>query len=99
MWYSHGCVGEPVFVPQLGWSSWQDGDDDDGYVITQLYIPEMHRTEFIILKGKEIDRGPVAVIKLKHHIPYGFHGTFTPELFVHSERSEDHHVSLLKAKL
>ena len=99
MWYSHGCVGEPVFVPQLGLSSCQDGDDDDGYVITQLYVPETHRTEFIILRAKQVDQGPVAVIKLKHHIPYGFHGTFTPELFVHGQGSGDGHVSLLKAKL
>ena len=88
-----------MFAPQLGWSSWQQGDDDDGYVITQLYVPETHTTEFIVLRGKHVDQGPVAVIKLKHHIPYGFHGTFTPQLFIHSRGSEDHCVPLLRAKL
>lgn len=82
VWYSHGCVGEPVFVPRLGWRSWKEGDEDDGYVIVQLYVPETHRTEFAILDAKHVDQGPLARIKLKHHIPYGFHGTFTPEVFL-----------------
>ena len=85
VWYSHGCVGEPVFVPRLGWDSWREGDEDDGYVIVQLYNPEVHRTEFIVLDAKHVDRGPVARIKLAHHLPYGFHGTFTPEVFIREE--------------
>ena len=87
VWYSHGCVGEPVFVPRLGWESWKEGEEDDGYVIVQLYVPETHRTEFAILDARRVDQGPIAQIKLKHHIPYGFHGTFTPEVFL-----EGHHV-------
>lgn len=82
MWYSHGCVGEPVFVPRLGWESWKEGEEDDGYVIVQLYVPETHRTEFAILDARRVDQGPITRIKLKHHIPYGFHGTFTPEVFL-----------------
>nr|CCE21336.1 putative beta-carotenoid oxygenase [Suberites domuncula] len=94
VWYSHGCVGEPVFVPRLGWASIDLGDDDDGYVVVQLYIPEKHITEFAVLDAKHVDQGPLARIKLKHHIPYGFHGTFTPEVFV-----GDSHVPKASAKL
>lgn len=82
VWYSHGTVGEPVFVPRGGWDSWNAGDEDDGYVITQLYVPETNLTEFVVLDAKRVDKGPVATIKLKHHLPYGFHGTFTPEVFL-----------------
>ena len=85
VWYSHGCVGEPVFVPRLGWASIDKGDDDDGYVLVQLYIPDKHITEFAVLDAKHVDRGPLARIKLKHHIPYGFHGTFTPHVFVNGQ--------------
>lgn len=92
MWYSHGVVGEPVFVPRLGWRSSNMGDEDDGYVLVQLYVPETHCTEFCILDAKRVDQGPLARIRLKHHIPYGFHGTFTPEVFI-----ECSHV--LKSKL
>ena len=82
VWYSNGIVGEPVFVPRLGWRSWKYGEEDDGFVLVQLYIPERHCTEFVVLDAKSVDRGPIARIKLKHHIPYGFHGTFTPEVFI-----------------
>ena len=82
MWYSHGIVGEPVFVPRLGYSSSSQGAEDDGYVLVQLYVPETHTTEFIVLDAKAVDSGPVARIRLKHAIPYGFHGTFSPHVFV-----------------
>ena len=82
VWYSHGITGEPVFVPRGGWSSWREGAEDDGYVLVQLYVPETHCTEFIILDARAVDQGPLARIKLRHHIPYGFHGTFTPEVFL-----------------
>ena len=68
------------------------GDEDDGYVIVQLFVPETNCTEFVILDAKHVSQGPIARIKLKHHIPYGFHGTFTPEVFI-----DAHHV--VSAKL
>lgn len=82
VWYSHGIVGEPIFVPRLGWRSCTEGAEDDGFVLVQLYVPETHCTEFVVLDAQKVDQGPLARIKLKHHIPYGFHGTFTPELFI-----------------
>lgn len=88
MWYSHGIVGEPVFVPRLGYHSRTEGEEDDGYVLVQLYIPETHTTEFIVLDAQRVHAGPLARIKLKHAIPYGFHGTFTPNVFL---SPVDHH--------
>lgn len=69
-------------MPRLGWRSATEGEEDDGFVLVQLYVPETHCTEFVILDARRVDRGPLARIKLKHHIPYGFHGTFTPEVFI-----------------
>ena len=82
VWYSHGVVGEPVFVPRLGYDSRSNGLEDDGYVLVQLYVPETHTTEFVVLDAQRVDAGPLARIKLKHPIPYGFHGTFAPQVFV-----------------
>lgn len=82
VYHSHGIIGEPVFVPRLGYSACREGDDDDGYILLQLYNPELHRTEFVILDAQHMDNGPCARVVLKHHIPYGFHGSFTPEVFV-----------------
>ena len=69
-------------MPRLGYASWREGDEDDGYVIVQVYIPERHVTEFCVLEAKHVGNGPLARIRLKHHVPYGFHGTFTPEVFI-----------------
>jgi len=83
IWYSNGVIGEPVFVPRHGYQSNKDGSaEDDGYVLVQLYDPEKHRTDFCILDAQNIEKGPIARMKLKHHVPYGFHGTFTPEIFL-----------------
>lgn len=71
-----------MFVPCRGFGSRNMGKEDEGYVIVQLYIPEKHVTEFAILDAQHVDEGPVTRIKLKHHIPHGFHGTFTPENFL-----------------
>ncbi|XP_031554607.1 uncharacterized protein LOC116291575 [Actinia tenebrosa] len=84
VWYSYGVIGEPVFVPRLGYDSSRTGDEDDGYVIVQLYVPKRDVTEFCVLDAKDVGKGPLARLKLKHHIPYGFHGTFTPEVFLSS---------------
>lgn len=75
-----------MFVPRLGYESWRVGDEDDGYVIVQVYIPDRHVTEFCVLDAKDVRNGPLARIKLKHHVPYGFHGTFTPEVFTNEPK-------------
>lgn len=85
MWHSDGVIGEPVYVPRHGYDSNKDGSvEDDGYVLVQLYHPNKHRTDFCVLDAQNIEGGPVARIKLKHHVPYGFHGTFSPEVFLYS---------------
>lgn len=45
-------------------------------------MSQRHTAEFVVLDAQKVDQGPLARIKLKHHIPYGFHGTFTPEVFI-----------------
>lgn len=34
-----------------------------------------------LLDARDPQRGPLAILHLKHHVPYGFHGTFTPVVF------------------
>ena len=94
VWYSDGVIGEPVFAPRLGYESRTQGDEDEGYVVVQLYNPDKHKTDFCILDAKHIENGPIARIKLKHHVPYGFHGTFTPEVFLYEQKPV-----LVKSKL
>lgn len=51
------------------------------WLFVQCYVPEEHRTDFVILCAREPQKGPLAIIRLKHHLCYGFHGTFVPFAF------------------
>lgn len=72
-----GFVGEPVFVPRPG-STQEDG----GWVLTLVYDAAHDRTDVVILNGADFSQGPVARLHLKHPIPYGLHGSFTPAVTV-----------------
>lgn len=71
-----GYVSEPIFVPR------PDSDqEDDGWVLTVVYDSIRHRSDIVILDGRDLNQGPVARLHLKHHIPYGLHGNWTPNVF------------------
>lgn len=75
-----GFVSEPIFVPRNSGSN--TGDEDDGWVLALIYDSTQHRSDVVILDAKDFNRGPIARLYLKHHIPYGLHGSFTSEVFV-----------------
>ena len=75
VWRSHGLVSEPVFVP-----AGRDGADDDGWLLVQLYLPQAHKTEIAVLDARHVDAGPVCRLRLRHHMPFPFHCTYTSEL-------------------
>lgn len=72
-----GYVSEPIFVSKPNSLS-----EDDGWVLTLVYDAQNHRSNLVILDGLNLNNGPVATLNLKHHIPYGLHGSWTDECFV-----------------
>ncbi|MBD2357605.1 carotenoid oxygenase family protein [Tolypothrix sp. FACHB-123] len=72
-----GFMGEPVFVPRLGGET-----EDDGWLLALVYDAAHHRSDVVILDARDLNQGAIARLHLKHHIPYGLHGSFTPEVFV-----------------
>ncbi|MFM9158056.1 MAG: carotenoid oxygenase family protein, partial [Dolichospermum sp.] len=68
-----GFVGEPIFVPRA-----HSQQEDDGWIIVVVYNAENHRSEIVILNAQNLEKGRLAKLCLKHHIPYGLHGSFTP---------------------
>lgn len=66
-----GFVGEPVFVPRP-----QAEQEDDGWVLTLVYNAAREKSDLVILDGKNLQ--PIARLHLKHHVPYGLHGSFSP---------------------
>jgi len=71
-----GYVGEPVFIAASA-----TGEEDDGIVVALVFAPNEGRTNIVGLDARDIAASPLFVAKLKHHVPYSLHGTFTPRLF------------------
>ncbi|MGK5558623.1 carotenoid oxygenase family protein [Actinomadura kijaniata] len=67
----HG-FGEPVFVPRA-----PDAAEGDGWLLTLAYDPAEHRSRLLVLDARDVEAEPLAVAHLRHHIPMGFHGSFT----------------------
>lgn len=70
-----GFVSEPVFVPRDAMA------EDEGWLLTLVYDATCDRSDLVILDARDLNQGPVAKLHLKHHVPYGLHGTFTPQVF------------------
>lgn len=71
-----GFVSEPIFVARPGAMK-----EDDGWLLTLVYDSAHHRSDLVILDARDLNRAPVAKLHLKHHVPYGLHGSFTPHCF------------------
>ncbi len=68
-----GFMGEPLFVPRPGATA-----EDDGWVLILTYQADRHASALAILNAQTLT--PAATLYLKEHIPYGLHGTFTPDV-------------------
>ena len=83
-----GYVSEPIFVPRSS-AAFKDGlpsaelvgAEDDGWLLTLVYNAATERSEVVILDARDLHQEPVARLRLKHHVPYGLHGSFTPQCF------------------
>lgn len=71
-----GYVGEPLFVP-----SRPDGAEDEGTVLVMVFDTTDRRTKIVGLDARDLAARPLFTARLKHHVPYPLHGTFTPKLF------------------
>jgi all-trans-8'-apo-beta-carotenal 15,15'-oxygenase len=71
----NGYPGEPFFIATPG------GAEDDGVVVTLVFDTERKRTDVVGLDARDLAARPLFVARLKHHVPFMLHGTFTPQLF------------------
>jgi all-trans-8'-apo-beta-carotenal 15,15'-oxygenase len=62
-------VTEPIFAPGAG---------DNGYLLSEVYN-HLHKKSYLaVFDAKDISKGPMAEVWLKHHLPIGFHGCWQP---------------------
>jgi all-trans-8'-apo-beta-carotenal 15,15'-oxygenase len=55
--------------------------EDDGWVLCLTYNAARQCSDLIILDAQQIATGPIARLKLRHHVPYGLHGSFVGDYF------------------
>jgi all-trans-8'-apo-beta-carotenal 15,15'-oxygenase len=68
-------TGEALFVPNPAGQA-----EDDGWVTMLTYVPTEHRSHLFLLDARTLDT--VCRLRLPHHIPPGFHGTWIPGLAI-----------------
>jgi all-trans-8'-apo-beta-carotenal 15,15'-oxygenase len=97
----HSFADEPIFVPRpkspdlAGKISPDTGDpaansadgEDNGWLLTLVYDAERHANELVIHDAADIEGGPLARLRLRHHIPHGLHGSFTSRYYGAEETS------------
>jgi carotenoid cleavage dioxygenase len=65
------ATGEPVFVPRGA-----DAPEGEGYLLAVVYRGEEKRSDVLVLDAQNVDRAPLATVKLPHRVPFGFHGNW-----------------------
>jgi carotenoid cleavage dioxygenase len=66
-------VGEPIFVPRR-----PDAAEGDGFLLVVVYRGAERRSDLVVLDAQNVDRAPLATVKLSHRVPFGFHGNWAP---------------------
>lgn len=64
-------VSEPVFVPRA-----PDAPEGDGWLLVVVYRGDERRSDLAVLDAGALDAAPVAVARLPHRVPAGFHGNW-----------------------
>ncbi|MFB2644656.1 carotenoid oxygenase family protein [Raphidiopsis sp. BLCC-F218] len=70
-----GFMGEPIFIPHP-----HSQEEDAGWIVGLVYNAEHHRSYIVILDANDLEKGTVAKLHLKHHIPHALHGSFTRDV-------------------
>ncbi len=66
-------TGEALFVPRA-----EGADEGDGYLMSTVYHADEGVSDLLILDAQQIEAEPVAVIRTRQRVPFGFHGTWVP---------------------
>jgi all-trans-8'-apo-beta-carotenal 15,15'-oxygenase len=68
-------TSEALFIPRAS-----DAAEDDGWLAAVVFNANTGKSEISLVDARAMDR-EVAVIPLRHHIPFGFHGFYAPQVF------------------
>jgi len=64
-------TSEPIFVPRS-----EGAAEGDGYLLAVVYHAEEGASDLLVLDALDLAAEPIAVVRTKQRVPYGFHGTW-----------------------
>lgn len=64
-------VSEPVFVERN-----KNAKEADGFLLATVYRAAENRSDLAVFNAPDVEAGPVALVKLDHRVPAGFHGNW-----------------------
>jgi carotenoid cleavage dioxygenase len=64
-------ISEPVFVERG-----DDAAEGDGWLLAAVWRARENRSDLAVFNATDVARGPVALVKLGHRVPDGFHGNW-----------------------
>lgn len=76
--YNYGlrrCGTETHFAPRVGGTN----EEDDGYLVTFVHDAKDWTSRCLIFDARDIEQGPLGVVRLPRRIPVGFHALWVAE--------------------
>jgi len=64
-------ISEPVFVERGA-----DAAEGDGWLVAAVWRARENRSDLAVFNAQDVESGPVALVKLGHRVPDGFHGNW-----------------------
>ena len=64
-------ISEPVFVERGA-----DAPEGDGWLLAVVWRARENRSDLAVFNAQDVGSGPVALVKLGHRVPDGFHGNW-----------------------
>lgn len=76
--YTYGLSAQEMqFIPRENSKT-----EDDGYLVGFVFNKTLQCSELLVLDAIQLNSVPIARIKLPVRVPYGFHGTWVPQIFL-----------------
>jgi all-trans-8'-apo-beta-carotenal 15,15'-oxygenase len=67
-------AGEPIFAPDPD----HPGSEASGWILSEILDGSTGKNGLAIFDAEHIPDGPIATVKLQHHLPLSFHGWWNP---------------------
>ena len=79
--FGAGCyLTEPVFVPLPGRTYLPGDSTEQGFLLTEAYDSATKRSFLAVFQSDNLGAGPIAVVHLEHHVPFSYHGWWSPRI-------------------